>query len=138
MKAEDVLSFIKENPVCAIATVEGDQPRVRWFLSLLFDDGKIYFTTGATKSVWKQMAANPKVELCYIAPNFSRMLRITGVIEEVDDKAKKQKLIETQDYLKGFSADDPIYKLLRVVRGKARFWTMTDNLRESELKTVEI
>ena len=138
MKAEEVLSFVKENPVCAIATVDGDQPHVRWFLSLLFDDGKIYFTTGATKSVWKQMAANPKVELCYFAPDFSRILRITGEIEEVDDRAKKQKLIETQDYLKGFSSDDPIFKLLRVIKGKARFWTMANNLRESELETVEI
>lgn len=138
MKAEDVLSFVRDNPICAIATVEGDRPRVRWFLSLLFDDGKIYFTTGATKSVWKQMVANPRVELCYFAPDFSRVLRITGEIEEVDDRAKKQKLIETQDYLKKFSADDPIYKLLRVVKGKARFWTMADNLKESELKIIEM
>jgi general stress protein 26 len=84
------------------------------------------------------MTANPKVEIAFFAPDFSRILRITGEIEEIDDRAKKQSLIETQDYLKGFSAADPVLKLLRVIKGNARFWTMADNLKESGLEIIEI
>lgn len=46
MTYQDVLAFVQENPVCFIATADGDQPRVRGFLTVLFNDKKIYFTTG--------------------------------------------------------------------------------------------
>ena len=51
MSYEDVLAFVKENPVCFIATIDGDQPRVRGFLTVLFGEGKLYFTTGTMKNV---------------------------------------------------------------------------------------
>ncbi len=138
MKAKDVIDFVRENPVCTLATADGEQPRARGFLSVLFDDGKIYFTTAATKGVWKQISENPRVELCYLTPDFSRMLRITGEIEEVDDREKKRKLIEERDYLKRFSAGDPVFKLLRLKSGKARFWTIADNMKEDGLEMAEV
>lgn len=138
MRTEDVLAFVNENPICTIATIDGDQPRVRAFLSILFDDKNIYFTTGAMKNFWKQVAANPHVELCYLASDFSRMLRITGEIEEVDDRSRKQRLIDEREYLKGFSADDLNFKLIKIKNGKARFWTLADNLKEAEAETVAI
>jgi uncharacterized pyridoxamine 5'-phosphate oxidase family protein len=137
MRYEEIIEFVKENPVCSVATVEGDQPRVRAFLSLLFEDGKIYFTTGAGKSVYRQIARNRKVELCYCSRDFGRMLRIAGEFETVDDPVKKRRLIEERDYLKGFSADDPAFILLRLSRGKARFWTLADNLREDRAEVLE-
>ena len=50
---QDVLDFVKKNPVCTLATVDGDQPRVRGFFTLFFDDDRIYFTTGAPKEVYQ-------------------------------------------------------------------------------------
>jgi uncharacterized pyridoxamine 5'-phosphate oxidase family protein len=138
MSFDDVIAFVRENPACTLATMEGEQPRARGFLSIILDDEKIYFTTGATKRVWKQISENPKVELCYFTPDFSRMLRIAGEIEEVDDPEKKQKLIDERDYLKGFSADDPVFKLLRLKNGKARFWTLADNMKEDGLEVIEL
>lgn len=137
MNFNDVITFAKENPVCAFSTVEGDQPRVRGFLSVFFDDNKIYFTTAATKNVFKQLSRNPKVEIYYSSKDFQTMLRITGTVEFVNDLPKKQKLIEERPYLKGFEADDPIYILLRVAHGKARFWTLGNNMREDELPVIE-
>lgn len=138
MTYQDVLDFVGENPVCSLATVEPNgQPRVRGFLSVLFEDGKIYFTTSTTKQVWKQIEANPMVEMLHFTPDFSRVLRITGELEDVDDREKKQKLIDERDYLKGWMADDPEYKLLRVRKGNARFWTMADNLKEDCLEVIE-
>lgn len=136
MDYKDVLAFAKGNPVFTIATMDGDQPRVRGFLSVFFDgDDRIYFTTAATKKVYKQLSINPKVELCYLSPN--RMLRITGRVEFVNDLTKKQVLIERQFYLKGFSADDPNYVLMRLLHGEAHFWTLADNLKEKEIEIIE-
>lgn len=137
MSYEDIIAFAKQNPICSIATVDGDQPHVRGFLSVFFDDNKIYFTTGATKNVFKQLSKNPKVELCYLARDFSKMMRITGKIEVVDDRTKKQKLIDEMDYLRGFKADDPNYILLCLSYGKARFWTLANNMREKDIEIIE-
>lgn len=137
MNYKDVLKFVGDNPVCSVATMDGDQPRVRVFLTVLFEDGKIYFTTGAMKSVYRQIARNRKVELCYCSGDFGRMLRITGEFEIVDDRARKQKLIDERDYLKGFSADDSAFILLRLPHGKARFWTIADNLGEDGVEAID-
>jgi len=133
----DVLNFVKKNPVCTLATVEADQPRVRGFFTVFFDDDRIYFTTGSPKEVYKQLVKNPKVELCYLTPGFGIMLRIAGTIEFVDDCEKKQKLIEEKSYLKDFTADSPEFILLRLPHGTARFWTITDNMREKETRVIE-
>ena len=139
MNLNDVLAFVTENPVCTFTTMDNDQPRARGFLTVLFDDGKLYFTTGTNKSVYDQLKRNPKVELCYFAKDFMTQLRITGEVEFVDDRAKKQKLLDERDYLKGIgTVDNPIFKLLRIAHGKARFWTIKDNMREQGLETVDV
>ena len=134
---QDILDFVKKNPICTIATVDNDQPRVRAFFTIFFDDDRIYFTTGAPKDVYKQMVKNPRVELCYLTPGLGAMLRISGTIEFVDDRAKKQKLIKEKSYLKNFTADSPEFILLRLPRGTARFWTITDNMREKDAQAIE-
>jgi pyridoxamine 5'-phosphate oxidase len=133
---QDVLDFVKKNPVCTLASAEGDQPRVRAFYTILFDD-VIYFTTGAPKDVYKQLTKNPRVELCYLTAGFGTMLRISGPVEFVDDRAKKQKLIEEKPYLKDFTPDSPEFILLRLPHGTARFWTIADNMREKDATAIE-
>ena len=64
---KEVYEFLKSCGTYYLATVEGDQPRVRPFGTVdLFED-KIYFQTGLVKPVAKQMAANPKVEISGMA-----------------------------------------------------------------------
>jgi pyridoxamine 5'-phosphate oxidase len=139
MSYQKVLAFIQENPACFIATIDGDQPRVRGFLTVLFGDGKLYFTTGTMKSVYRQLGANPNIELCYCSKDFGTMLRVSGKIEIVDDREKKQKLVDERDYLKFLNgnADDPSFILLRLSHGKARFWTLQQNMRESGIPVIE-
>ena len=59
-----VYEFLKTAETYYLATVEGDQPRVRPFGTVHMFEGKLYIQTGKGKSVAKQIAANPKVELC--------------------------------------------------------------------------
>lgn len=139
MSYQEVLTFIKENPACFIATMDGDQPRVRGFLSILFDDRCIYFTTGTMKSVYDQLIANPKIELCFFTPDFRKTLRVSGKMEIVDDLAKKTQLVNERDYLKPYRdrPHNPSFILLRLSHGKARFWTMENNTREREIPVIE-
>ena len=61
---ERVVNFLKEAEIYYLATVEGDQPRVRPFGTAHIFEGKLYIQTGKVKDVSKQIHANPKVEIC--------------------------------------------------------------------------
>ena len=59
-----VADFLKAAGVYYLATVEGDQPRVRPFGTANIFEGKLYIQTGKVKPVSQQIHANPKAELC--------------------------------------------------------------------------
>lgn len=60
----EVCEFLKKCGVYYLATVEGDQPRVRPFGTVNIFEDKLYIQTGKIKPVAQQMKANPKVEIC--------------------------------------------------------------------------
>ena len=59
-----VCEFLKKADVYYLATVEGDQPRVRPFGTVNEFEGKLYIQTGKVKPTSRQLAVNPKAELC--------------------------------------------------------------------------
>ncbi len=61
---EEILAFLKQAGTYYLATVEGDQPRVRPFGTAELFEGKLYIQTGKVKDVSKQIHANPKIEIC--------------------------------------------------------------------------
>ena len=61
---EKVYDFLKNAGAYYLATVDGDQPRVRPFGTVNVFEGKLYIQTGKAKNVSKQIHANPKVEIC--------------------------------------------------------------------------
>lgn len=65
MNKEEILDFIKSNPACHLATVDGDQPRVRGMLMYRADENGILFHTGNFKDLYKNLQNNPNVELCF-------------------------------------------------------------------------
>ena len=73
---ERVVQFLKEAETYYLATVEGDQPRVRPFGTAHIFEGKLYIQTGKVKDVSKQIHANPKVEIC--AFKNGEWLRVAG------------------------------------------------------------
>ncbi len=71
-----VYDFLKQAKTYYLATVDGDQPRVRPFGTIdLFED-RLYFQTGLVKDVAKQLAANPKFEIC--AFDGGKWIRVSG------------------------------------------------------------
>ena len=59
-----VLEFLKKASVYYLATAEGDQPRVRPFGTVNEFEGKLYIQTGKVKPTSRQLAVNPKAEIC--------------------------------------------------------------------------
>ena len=85
---EKVYQFLKDASVYYLATVEGDQPRVRPFGTALIFEGRLYVQTGRVKPVSKQLAANPKAEIC--AFRDGTWLRVSCELVE-DDRAEARK-----------------------------------------------
>ena len=85
-----VCEFLKNAEVYYLATVEGDQPRVRPFGTVHIFEGKLYIQTGKIKPVAKQLAANPKAEIC--AFKDGAWLRVAGELVE-DDRVEARKAL---------------------------------------------
>ena len=83
-----VNDFLKQAGTYYLATVDGDQPRVRPFGTVNIFEGKLYIQTGLKKDVAKQIAANPKVELC--AFKDGSWIRVAGELV-LDERIEAQK-----------------------------------------------
>ena len=92
---ERVEKFLKEAETYYLATVEGDQPRVRPFGTAHIFEGKLYIQTGKVKEVSKQIHANPKVEIC--AFKNGEWLRVAGELVE-DDRREARCLMPILHY----------------------------------------
>jgi pyridoxamine 5'-phosphate oxidase len=134
--------FANENPVTYIATVDGDQPRVRAFAMWFADQSGFYDHTGTPKNVCRQLKKNPKVELCFFKPGegAGTMMRVAGKIEFLEDKALEERLYGDRPWVKEFLKTAPkggSVAMFRVAHGEAYFWTMAENMRESEAPRVK-
>jgi len=132
MQFEDCIKFANANPTCYLATIDGDQPRVRGMLMWYADKTGFYFNTGAMKDLYRQLKANPKVELCFFDPKSKnlQMMRVTGQVEFLDDLELKKRLVEARPFLKqwNLTAESPGLIAFRVAKGEAFFWTWETNL----------
>ena len=96
---EKVYEFLKECKTYYLATVDGDQPRVRPFGTVNIFDGKLYIQTGKAKPVSMQISKNPKVELC--AFNGEKWLRLSGELTEDDRYEAKKSMLDSYPELRG-------------------------------------
>ncbi len=121
---ERVAKFLKEAGTYYLATVEGDQPRVRPFGTVNIFDGKLYIQTGKVKEVSKQIHANPKAEIC--AFKDGEWLRVAGTLVEDDRREAKQAMLDAYPSLQGmYSADDNNTEVLYFKDAVATFSSFT-------------
>ena len=122
---EKVYQFLDEAKTYYLATVEGDQPRCRPFGTALLYDGRLYIQTGKVKNVSKQIAANPKVEIC--AFNGGKWLRVAGELVNDDSRDVKVAMLEKMPMLKKmYSADDDNTQVLYFKNATATFCSFTE------------
>lgn len=121
---ERVCEFLDEAGTYYLATADGDQPRVRPFGTALLMNGRLYIQTGKVKAVSKQIAANPKVEIC--AFKDGKWLRVSGELAEDDDRAVKEAMLEKMPALKHmYSPDDGNMQMLYFKNAEAVFSSFT-------------
>ncbi|MCX6690565.1 MAG: pyridoxamine 5'-phosphate oxidase family protein, partial [Methanoregula sp.] len=143
MDYSECVKFASENPVTYIATVEGEQPRVRAFAMWFADKTGFYYHTGTPKSVCRQLKQNPKVELCFYAPGVQgagKMMRVSGKVEFLEDKALEERLYRDRPWVKDLLKNAPKgaqLAIFRVAHGEAYFWTMENNMREQEAPRIK-
>lgn len=104
-KMERVEKFLKDADVYYLATMEGDQPRVRPFGTAHIFEGKLYIQTGKVKEVYKQLKENPKAEICACIKD--QWLRVSGELIEDDRREARQSMLDDYPSLQSmYSADD--------------------------------
>ena len=122
---QKIYDFLNEARTYYLATVDGDQPRVRPFGTILLMKDRLYIQTGKVKDVSKQIAANPKVELCAFMDG--KWLRLSGELENDDDREVKVAMLDKMPMLAGnYSPDDDNMQMLFFRNGKAVFTSFTE------------
>lgn len=121
---EKVCNFLKEAGVYYLATVEGDQPRVRPFGTAHIFDGKLYIQTGKVKPVSAQLKANPKAELCAFKDGV--WLRVAGELLEDDRIEAKKSMLDAYPNLRGmYDENDGNTQVLHLANATATFSSFT-------------
>ena len=119
---EEVYEFLKKCGAYYIATVDGDQPRVRPFGTALIFENKLYIQTGKSKNVSKQISKNPKIEICCFSGD--KWVRIEAVAVEDDRIEARQKMLDAHPRLKPmYSADDGNTQVLYLENATATFYS---------------
>lgn len=123
---EKVCEFLDKTRTYYLATADGDQPRVRPFGTALVYDGKLYIQTGKVKSVSKQLAANPKAEICAFDGETGTWLRVSGELINDDSRDVKVAMLEKHPELKMmYNADDDNTQVLYFKDATATFSSFT-------------
>jgi uncharacterized pyridoxamine 5'-phosphate oxidase family protein len=129
MTKEEILEFATNNPVCSLATIDGNQPRVRTIMLYKADENGIIFCTGRDKAMNKQLQANPAAELCFYNGEQGLQVRIEGAVEMLDDLELKKKVLEAFTFLKPW-VESKGYEVMicyRLNNARAVTWTMETN-----------
>ena len=117
---ERTLKFLKDAGTYYLATVDGDQPRVRPFGTINEFEGKLYIQTGKKKDVSKQLHANPKAEICAFMNG--EWIRVACELVADDRREAKVSMLEAYPQLQGmYSADDDNTEVLYMKNATATF-----------------
>lgn len=105
-----------------LASMDGDQPRVRPVSPVRTEGFTVYVANLRSYHKTGEIAANPKVELCYLDPDHNQV-RITGIAEVVTDRAPIDEIWASNPLLKAYlgSPDNPVFMLYRIVPAQVRY-----------------
>jgi uncharacterized pyridoxamine 5'-phosphate oxidase family protein len=143
MNFEECIRFANDHPICSIATVDGDQPRVRMFGLWFADNDGFYFSAPKAGDTYRQLTVNPKVELCFYVPpdtlsgqegsmDMGTVMRASGTGEFLDDESLKQRLLAERPFLQSLTE----HVIFRVQKGEAWFWTFADSMSGAAIERV--
>ena len=126
---EHALAVIQADRLPYLATVEGDQPRLRPIAPVKTDGFVVYVANLRSYGKTGEIELNPRVELCYLDGHHDQV-RITGLAEVVTDKALREEIWSSNPHLRKHMGelDSPEFILYRIVPSRVRFmkeWALT-------------
>lgn len=130
---KEVLEFLKKCSTFYLATEENGQPHVRPFGAVCEFEGKLYIVTNNQKNVYRQMLANPKVEICGMSGG--KWIRLEGEVA-LDERreARVAMMNDNEAALSGmYTVDDNLMVVFYFVSGKASICSFTS---EPEVYTL--
>lgn len=128
---QEVYEFLKKCGRYYIATIDGDQPRIRPFGTIHIFEDKLYIQTGKKKDVSKQMMKNPQISICSMSGD--QWIRIQAEAVEDDRVEAKQSMLNAYPKLKNmYSATDNNTQVLYLKNAVA-----TINSFNSEPKVIK-
>lgn len=133
---QEVLDYLKSNAPFFVSTIGEGKPRVRPFGFVMEFEGKLWFSTNNKKNVYKQLKANPYVEIS-TASRDGRWVRLQGKAvfdPELAARAKARAIEVSSVLAKMYSLDSPIFEVFYLDEGEAIFNSMVTG----ESKTVKL
>ena len=131
---DEIVKFIQDAQVFHIATIDGDQPRVRPFAFIMKFEEKLYFTTGNFKPFYRQLQANPRVEISAMHPD-GRWIRVQGKAVFDGNEAAKKKAFEVMPNLAHIykGTEDPTFEVFYLDGPAATICSMTEAPRDVKI-----
>ena len=122
---EEIVKFLKEAETYYLATVEGDQPRVRPFGTAHIFEGKLYIVTNNHKKVYQQMKANGKVEICGM--HKGTWIRVEGEVKEDTRREARVAMMDanTAALSSMYTVDDNLMTVFYFEHGTATIYSFT-------------
>ncbi|WP_313071921.1 pyridoxamine 5'-phosphate oxidase family protein [Lacrimispora sp.] len=121
---KEVMDYLKACGIIYLATVEDDQPRVRPFGAVEFEDN-IYITSSNKKDVFAQMKKNPKIEISGM--NKGTWIRLEAEAVHDDRREARVAILERNKAAlsKLYSIDDGIFEVLYLKNVTATIYSMS-------------
>jgi pyridoxamine 5'-phosphate oxidase len=142
MEQNELLALINRNPAFFLATVKDGEPRVRGMLLYRADESGIIFHTGAMKDLYRQLRANPAVELCFNDRQENMQVRVRGRAVLVDEPRLKEEIVNSpgREFLKPWVEEmgKDILAVFRVVDCRAHAWNMATNFAPKEFIQLSV
>ena len=134
MTKEEIFEYINKTRMFSLATVDGGQPHVRNMMLFKADESGIIFVTGKYKDIYKQLQANPAMEMCFFNQENGLQVRIEGSVEMLDDLDLKKQVVEVFTFLKPVVESHGFDVLIcySVKNAKATCWSMATNFEPKE------
>ena len=119
---ELALAVVRDDRFPYLASIDADQPRVRPVSPVRTDGFTVYVANLRAYHKTVEIAANPKVELCYLDDRHDQV-RITGVAEIVGDRSLLQEIWDANPLMRQYlgSLDNPQLIVYRIRPTRVRF-----------------
>ena len=134
MTTNEIFDLVNKHPVFNLATMDGDQPRVRGMLLFRADENGFVFHTASTKDVFSQILANPKAEMCFACGEIQ--IRVTGILELNEDPSLREEIFShpSRKFLQAWKDNgiDNLMKVFVMKKCTAVTWTMATNFESKQ------